>query len=200
MPSLEKQNWIRCRKSDLAYSIQPNSCCMLATLAIIGCNQNASRSNSACLLGHYHEFFSNIQWLLKFISPIHFEPACACSFYFLTIWWLIVTNNTYSSTLVFFNSAECFLKNAPYFPFEHLGSLLLFWWVGRGWLVVVVVALLCFCCCWFSSLCQVLYAFKPKVVKLFSWTVACGQATQRQRSSVKIKSIFREHFYSVDWR
>ena len=48
MPSLKKQSWNGCVRSDPAYTIWPNSGCMLA---ITGCNQNASRSDPACLLG-----------------------------------------------------------------------------------------------------------------------------------------------------
>ena len=49
-PSLEEQNQIR--KLDPAYTIRPNSGCMLAVMAITGCNQNASRSDPACSLGY----------------------------------------------------------------------------------------------------------------------------------------------------
>ena len=40
IPSLEKQNWNRCRKSNQAYTIWANCGC---TLAVTGRNQNASR-------------------------------------------------------------------------------------------------------------------------------------------------------------
>ena len=40
-----------CRKSDLAYTIRPDSDCTLAIMAPTGCNQNASGSDPAWLLG-----------------------------------------------------------------------------------------------------------------------------------------------------
>ena len=49
MSSLEKWSWNGCGKSDPAYTIWPDSGC---TLAITGRNQNASRSDPACLLGY----------------------------------------------------------------------------------------------------------------------------------------------------
>ena len=51
MPSLEKWNWIRCGKSDPTYTIQPDSGCMLAVIAITDHNQKASGFDPACLLG-----------------------------------------------------------------------------------------------------------------------------------------------------
>ena len=53
MLSLEKQNWIRCGKWDLAYTIWANSGCMLAAMAVTGRNQNASGLHLACLLGSF---------------------------------------------------------------------------------------------------------------------------------------------------
>ena len=40
-----------CGKLDQAYMIQSNSGCMLAVMAITGCNQNASGSDPACSQG-----------------------------------------------------------------------------------------------------------------------------------------------------
>ena len=51
MPSLEKWSWNECGKLDPTYTIQPDSGSMLAIMAITGRNQNASRSDLACLLG-----------------------------------------------------------------------------------------------------------------------------------------------------
>ena len=51
MPSVEKWNLNGCGKSDLAYTIWADSGCTLAVMAIIGCNQNTSGSDPACLLG-----------------------------------------------------------------------------------------------------------------------------------------------------
>ena len=51
MPSLEKRSWNGCGKSDPAYTIRPDSGCMLAVMAITGRNQNASGSNPECVLG-----------------------------------------------------------------------------------------------------------------------------------------------------
>ena len=52
MPSLEKQSWNGCGKSDPAYTIWPDPGCTLAIMAITGRNQNASGSDLACLLGY----------------------------------------------------------------------------------------------------------------------------------------------------
>ena len=52
----EKRNWIRCGKSDPAYSIPPDSGCTLALVAMTGCNRNASESDPACLLGYFSMF------------------------------------------------------------------------------------------------------------------------------------------------
>ena len=38
--------------SDLAYTTRADSGCTLAVMAIAGCNQNASGSDLACLLGY----------------------------------------------------------------------------------------------------------------------------------------------------
>ena len=57
-PSLEEQNWIRCEKSDPAYTTWPNSGSTLATVAITGHNQNASKLDPACLLGKRHAHVS----------------------------------------------------------------------------------------------------------------------------------------------
>ena len=46
MPSLEKWNQIRCRKSDQAYTVRSDSGCMLALTAITGHNRNAFESIS----------------------------------------------------------------------------------------------------------------------------------------------------------
>ena len=54
MPSLQKRNWNGCGKSDLAYTIRPDSGCTLAVMAITGRNQNASGSDPACLLGAFN--------------------------------------------------------------------------------------------------------------------------------------------------
>ena len=51
MPSVEKQNWKGCGKSDRAYTVRADSGCMLAVMAITSCNQNASGLDPACLLG-----------------------------------------------------------------------------------------------------------------------------------------------------
>ena len=56
-PSLEKWNWIRCRKSDLTYTIRPDSGCTLAVMAITDHNQKASGSDPACLLGSLPKTF-----------------------------------------------------------------------------------------------------------------------------------------------
>ena len=48
--SLEKQDWIRCGKSDQAHTVWPDSGCTLFITAVAGHNQNASRSDLACLL------------------------------------------------------------------------------------------------------------------------------------------------------
>ena len=48
--SLEKQDWIRCGKSDQAYKVWPDSGCTLFVMVITGHNQNASGSDLAYLL------------------------------------------------------------------------------------------------------------------------------------------------------
>ena len=64
MPSLEKQNWKWCGKSDPAITVQPNSSC---TLAITGHNPNTSGSDPACLLGPQDpEDFPNTHARLKY--------------------------------------------------------------------------------------------------------------------------------------
>ena len=50
-PSLENQNRIWWGKLDPAYTIWPDSGCMLATMTITGRNQNASQSDLARILG-----------------------------------------------------------------------------------------------------------------------------------------------------
>ena len=81
-----------------------------------------------------------------------FWASMCLQFLFPDNWWLIVTNNTYSSTLVFFNSAECFLKNAPYFP-------------NRAPRIVVAVLVggegVASCCCCCTSLFLLLLIFFP---------------------------------------
>ena len=52
-PSLEEWNWIRCRKLDLACTIQPNSGCMLPVLAITYPNQDAFKLDPASSLGRF---------------------------------------------------------------------------------------------------------------------------------------------------
>ena len=54
MPSLEKRNWIGCRKSDQAHTTWPDCGCTLAVSALTGCIQNASGWDPACLLGTCH--------------------------------------------------------------------------------------------------------------------------------------------------
>ena len=48
--SLEKQDWIRCGKSDQPYTVWPDSGCTLFLTVITGHNQNASGSDLAYLL------------------------------------------------------------------------------------------------------------------------------------------------------
>ena len=54
MPSSEKRSWNGCGKSDPVYTIQPDSGCTLAVMAITGRNQNTSGSDPAFLLGSHN--------------------------------------------------------------------------------------------------------------------------------------------------
>ena len=74
VPSLEKQNWNRCGKSDPAYTIQPDSDCMLAIKAITGHNKKCFWIGSGMFTGYAVSEYP--VWMLTGLQAVNIQYEC----------------------------------------------------------------------------------------------------------------------------